>query len=227
LFYSLLDKNTQVMEQQLLIVAQRMGTDSEAQVGALLDAGGLPRPEQRLPLMEMAFPALKRRPPDYVSKVLGTVNALIEADGRVDVFEYLLARVIKQHMWESQNPHSVRVAGSKTLHACHKEALQVMAVLAIHGHVDEREAKAAFRAGVLALGLDADTPMPHLESWVVVLDQALPRLDHLRSAEKEVLVRALTEVVLQDGHLAPTELELLRVTCDLIHVPLPLLTTAV
>jgi len=32
--------------------------------------------------------------------------------------------------------------------------------------------------------------------------------------------------VLQDGQLLPTELELLRVICDLIHVPLPLLTQA-
>jgi len=227
LFYSLLDKNAQVMEQQLLIVAQRMGTDSEAQVSALLDAGGLPRPEQRLPLLEMAFPALKRRPPDYVSKVLGTVNALIEADGRIDVFEYLLARVIKQHMWESQNPHSVKLAGSKTLHAYRNEALQVIAVLAVHGHAEKAAAEAAFRAGVLVLGLDIDAPMPQLENWVVALDHALPKLDQLKSSEKENLVRALAAVVLQDGLLAPSELELLRVTCDLIHVPLPLLTTAV
>jgi len=111
LFYTLLDKNSQVMEQQLLIIAQQIGADSEAQVSALLDAGGLLQPEQRLPLLEMAFPALKRRPPDYVAKVLATVDALVEADGRIDVFEYLLARVIKQHLWESHNPHAVKVAG--------------------------------------------------------------------------------------------------------------------
>jgi Zn-dependent protease with chaperone function len=224
LFYTLLDGNSQVMEQQLLIIAQRMGTDSESQVRALLDAGDLPRPEQRLPLLEMAFPALKRRPPDYVAKVLATVNALIEADGRIDVFEYLLARVIKQHLWESHNPHAVKVAGRKSLKACKREVLQVMTILAAHGHAGKDEAEASFKAGVRALGLDDSTPMPQSENWVVSLDQALPKLDHLKSTEKEILVRALTELVLHDGVLAPSELELLRVTCDLIHVPLPLLT---
>lgn len=224
LFYTLLDQNSEVMEQQLLMIAQHMGSDSEAQVSALLDSGGLPGPEQRLPLLEMAFPALKRRPPDYIEKVLGTVNALIEADGRVDVFEYLLARAIKQHMWESQNPQLVKVAGNKLLNSCKTEALQVMSILASHGHASEQEAEAAFRAGVRSLGIAADTPMPRVENWVVALDQALPKLDRLKATEKEKLVRALTEIVLQDGQLLPSELELLRVTCDLIHVPLPLLT---
>ena len=224
LFYTLLDGNAQVMEQQLLIIAQQMGAASESQVSALLDAGGLPRPEQRLPLLEMAFPALKRRPPDYIAKVLATVNALIEADGRIDVFEYLLARVIKQHLWESQNPHAVKLAGGKTIRSCRKEVLQVMAILAGHGHTGKVAAEAAFAAGVLALGLEAGTPMPQAENWVVALDRALPKLDHLNSTEKEKLVRALTELVLHDGELVPGELELLRVTCDLIHVPLPLLT---
>ena len=226
LFFTLLDQNPEVMEQQLLMIAQLMGTDSEAQVSALLDASGLPRPEQRLPLLEMAFPALKRRPPDYVSKVLGTVNALIEADGRVDVFEYLLAKVITQHMWESQNPQSVKAAGPKLLKNFGAEAVQVMAILASHGHHDSVAAEAAFQAGIQSLDDISADAMPNLENWVEALDVALPKLDRLKSAEKEKLVRAMTHVVLQDGRLLPTELELLRVICDLIHVPLPLLTQA-
>jgi hypothetical protein len=99
-----------------------------------------------------------------------------------------------------------------------------MAILAGHGHTGKAAAEAAFAAGVLALGLEAGTPMPQAENWVVALDHALPKLDHLKSTEKEKLVRALTELVLHDGELVPGELELLRVTCDLIHVPLPLLT---
>jgi hypothetical protein len=68
--------------------------------------------------------------------------------------------------------------------------------------------------------------MPRTENWTAILDRALPKLDRLKSAEKEKLVRALITVVLYDGLLAPAELELLRVTCDLIHVPLPMLSIA-
>jgi Zn-dependent protease with chaperone function len=224
LFYSLLDSDEQVREQQLLAVAQKMGADSELQVRSLIKAGGLVSAEQRLPLLEVAFPALKRRPPDFVTKVLNTVKALIDADGRVDVFEYLLARVISMHLWESHNPHRVRIAGNKMISSCRGEALGVLAILARHGQQEPGQAKAAFVAGLEALGMKTDTPFPDKNDWAAVLDAALPKLDRLTSSEKEKLVRAMVDVVLHDGQLAATEMELLRVCCDLIHVPLPLLT---
>ena len=223
LFYSLLDPDEQIREQQLLSVAQNMGADSESQVRALITAGGLASAEQRLPLLEVAFPALKRRPPEFVSQVLDTAKAMIDADGRVDVFEYLLARVISMHLRESQNPHRVQVAGNKTISSCRSETLEVLSVLARHGQQEPGDAEAAFVAGLKSLGFKTDTRFPAVENWVSVLDTAISKLDRLKSSEKEKLVRAMVEVVLHDGRLAAAEMELLRVCCDLIHVPLPLL----
>ena len=224
LFYTLLDKQAQIREQQLLIIAQQMGLDSESRTRSLLEIAGMPGPEQRLPLLEVAFPALRRRPQDLVKKTLDTVEALIHTDGRIDVFEYLLARIIDQHLWETHNPQAVRVSGSKSLRSCLTEALQVAAVLAGHGHASGDAAQSAFMAGLEVLGADSKTTMPHLKNWTAALDQALSKLDGLQLVDKEKLVRALITVVLHDGHLAPAELELLRVTCDLIHVPLPMLS---
>ena len=224
LFYTLLDSDETIREQQLLIIARRMGADSETQVRALVQAGGIASPEQRLPLLEVAFPALKRRPPDFVARVLETVKALIDADGRVEIFEYLLARVISMHLWESQNPHRVQAAGSKGLQSCKKEVLQVMAILARHGNQDSQKAAEAFQAGSELLWPGSEAAMPSTEDWVSTLDSALPKLDRLKSAEKEKLVHALASVVMHDGRMEPSELELLRATCDLIHVPLPMLT---
>jgi hypothetical protein len=224
LFYTLLDSDREVREQQLLVVAGKMGSDSEAQVRALLEAGDLPSPEQRLPLLEIAFPALKRRPPDFVSRVLETAKAMIDADGRVDVFEYLLARVITMQLRESYNPHRVRIAGNKSITTCRNETLSLLAVLAFHGSDVSGEAEAAFAAGLNLLGMNPETPIPDVGDWMKALDTALPKLDALKPGEKEKLVRAMTGVVLHDGRLDTVELELLRVSSDLMHVPLPLLT---
>ena len=224
LFYALLDADEDAREDQLLLIGRRMGEESETQVRALLQAGGLPRAEQRLPLLDVAFPALKRRPPDFVTQVLETVKALIDTDGRVSVFEYLLARVISQYLWESQNPGAVRASGGKTLASCREDARAVMTVLANLGHDDEAAAQAAFSAGCDLLGADSGGPVPVPESWAATLDTALPRLDRLKPADKETLVRALAAVVTHDGRMVPAELELLRAACALIHVPLPLLS---
>ena len=226
LFYTLIDREDKLREQQLLIIAQRMGMDSEAQVRALLQAAGPAAANQRLPLFEMAFPALKRRPPDYISRVLETVKALTEADARTDVFEFLLARVISQHLWESYNPDRVRLAGSKSLSTCRQEAMQVMAVLAWHGHEDSTAAETAFGAGCATLDFEPKAVMPATADWTKLLDTALSTLDRLKPAEKARLVNALATVVLHDERMVAAELELLRAVCDLIHVPLPLLASA-
>jgi Zn-dependent protease with chaperone function len=225
LFYALMDADAEIRERQLLVVARKMGADSELQVRSLIQSAGLALPEQRLPLLEVAFPALKRRPPDFVTRVLDTVKALVEADGRVDVFEYLLARVITMHLWESHNPNQVRIAGKKTLKSLEQEARQVLGILAQHGHPDQASAFTAYRAGMAELGLGAEDRLPGEIEWVKALDEALPRLDRLKPGEKEKLVGAMLAVALHDEQLAPSELELLRVICDLVHVPLPLLTS--
>ena len=38
--------------------------------------------EQRLPLVELAFPTLKQRTPEFLTQLLETVDSLIAADGR-------------------------------------------------------------------------------------------------------------------------------------------------
>lgn len=224
LFYTLLDSDEAVRERQMMIIAEEMGAESEGRVRRLLDAAGPAEAEQRLPLLELAFPTLKQRPPRFIEQVLDTVKKLIEADGRTEVFEYLLARSLTTHLWSSQNPSRVRMAGNATLDSAAAEAGALLAILARHGNEGDTAARTAYAAGVDVLGSSLDAPMPDATDWVTELDRALPVLDRLKPDEKERLVRAMAAVVMQDGNMAPAELELLRVVCDLIHVPLPLLT---
>ena len=95
LFYTLLDKDGTVIEDQLLAVARNMGSDSERKVRILLEEAGPALPEQRLPLMELAFPVVKQRPPEDLAKALHTVKELAAADGWTVVFEFLLAHKIQ------------------------------------------------------------------------------------------------------------------------------------
>jgi len=223
LFYTLLDPEEEIREHQLLLIAQRMGANSEMQVRGLMKAGQLASADQRLPLLELAFPALKRRPSDYVSRVLATVQELVELDGRIDVFEYLLARVISQHLWESQNPHRTKISGKLTLARCKPQARRVLGILATHGHESASEAQSAFNAGFNSLAVNGETTIPQIDDWVKALDSDLPKLDELSATEKQKLVAALITTVTHDGQTVASELELLRVICSLIHVPLPLM----
>jgi Zn-dependent protease with chaperone function len=226
LFYTLLDSHPEIRDQQMLIIAQRMGSDSDTRVRGLLGASEGLKPEQRLPLMEVALPSLKRHPPDFVQKVLETVNELIHADGRVDVFEYLLARVVTQYLWEAVNPQVVRNSGRKTLKGLGPDAAGVISILARHGHTDAAAVLSAYETGMKGLGGQTIPAMPSTENWMESLDGSLSRLDALRLADKEILVKSLIETVTADGELVAAELELLRVVCAMIHVPMPIMPAA-
>jgi len=224
LFYCLMDPADDIREQQLLIIAQNMGGDSEARVRALMGAAPVLAREQRLPLLEIAIPELKRRPPDYIAKVLATVKLLNRADGKTDVFEYLMAKIIAQHLWESTNPQKVRLSGKASLNDVTESALAVVAVLASRGNDGKEAVEKAFRAGSDKLGAGAAVMMPATEDWIAVMDKSLPELDQLRPADKEKLVRALIATVMSDNKVAVAEMELLRVICSVIHVPLPMIS---
>jgi hypothetical protein len=206
------------------MVAQTMGGDSESRLRDLLKAAPNLAREQRLPLLEISIPELKRRPPDHVSKVLNTVQALSSADGQTDIFEYLMAKIISQHLWESMNPHSVKLSGRKSLKQVIDKALSVIAIVATYGHQDAAEVTTAFQSGIEPLGVDNSTPMPVVDDWNGILDKALPALDKLKPADKEKLVKALIATVMADNRIAVSEMELLRVVCSVIHVPLPMIT---
>jgi Zn-dependent protease with chaperone function len=223
LFYCLMDSNEEIREQQLLLVAQNMGSDSEARVRGLLSAAPQLAREQRLPLLEIAIPELKRRPPDHVNRVLATVKGLGEADGQIDVFEYLMAKIIAQHLWESVNPQRVRLSGKKSLSQLIGKARQVLAVLALHGSSDKAGAESAFQAGSAILAPGEPSAMPEMEGWKNTLDANLSALDQLKPSDKEKLVKALVATVMADEKIAVTEMELLRVVCLVIHVPLPMI----
>ena len=226
LAYSLLHGETASQEAQLLAIAETMGADLEEKVRNLAQAAGVPAPEQRLPLLEMALPGLRRHPPATVQNLLLAVDRMVRVDGEIEVFEYLMVRTIRQYLWESTNPHTVRVSGRKILNKLEKEVRNVIAIIASHGHPDDPQAAArAYRDG-MAEAFGASTgEMPRTGDWIATMDHALDRLDNLSSADKQRLVRALVTTVAADDRLAPGELELMRVVCGALHVPIPALVS--
>ncbi len=59
------------------------------------------------------------------------------------------------------------------------------------------------------------------KEWSLALDKALPKLDQLLPAGKELLVRGLTQAISADGVVTVVEAELLRAICAALHCPLP------
>jgi len=218
----LLSSDDDTREDQLLSVAGALGAEAERQVSVLYaPVSAMPR-SLRLSLVETAFPQLRRRPEAELVALMRLIERLARADGRVDVHEYALLRLVSSQIRDSLRPARSSAGGSKKLGGLRDEAAELMAVVARHGHGgDDEAAHAAFAAGMTEIGGEVP-PMPVVNPWQERLDRALRRLDALRPASRHVLVLGLLRCCAHDGRIAAAELDLLRLVCALLHVPLPL-----
>jgi Zn-dependent protease with chaperone function len=224
LLYSLLLEDDDGRRLQLKVIADRLGLPVAEAVESLVASDGVLETSQRLPLLEIALPALHRQPRQTLERLLGTMDAMTRVDGKIDVFEYLLVRLVRQYLWESANPHRVRVAGRKSLSQRKDAVRTVLAIVAWHGAPD-RPAVAldAYGAALEAALGERPDGLPDTSDWIGQLDGALDQLDELTAPAKEQLVRALTLAVRHDGEFREAELELVRAVCSAMHVPIPAL----
>lgn len=226
LLAGLLDKEPESREQQLLMIASELGAECEGRVRKLLDVTRSVQPEQRLPLLEMALPMIKQRDANEQARLLSVINKVIRSDGKIDVFEYLVARLITQYLWEAANPRRAARPGRRSLKSLTDEAKAVLAVLVLHGSADESQRERAWRRGLERLGAEVMSMESWPEDWIGVLDPALKKLDGLEPKGRQVLVEAMIEVATSDQVVNAAEIELMRAVCAALHVPVPVLNPA-
>jgi Zn-dependent protease with chaperone function len=181
-------------------------------------------PVLRLPLAELAFPVLRRRPRQEQEAVLTCVNAFSNPDGPMDLYEYCLSRLLHRELYESMHrtpPWRARRARRETVHTA---TAILLSVLADAGHPDEAAAEAAYRAG-LAQVMPGVT-LPFAPAPVASLEGGWPVLDALDGPEKQSLVAGMVTVIGHDGTMTVAEIELLRTVCALLGCPLPPLADA-
>jgi hypothetical protein len=186
-----------------------------------VEVAALP-PASRLPLVALAFPALKQLSTGRQQTLLAALDALVRADGRVDLDEYCLARLLRVQLIEAQQPRRAPVDGLKKLPACRDSVMLVCAVVAANGSTDEAAAR---RAWLLAMqqafpGEALDWSAPPL-AWQAPFERALDDLDGLMPPAKELVIQSLASAIHADGVVSVEEAELLRVICASLHCPLP------
>lgn len=217
----LLDTDAAIAARQLAEIAQRIDEDTADTTQRWRDAAAALHPMQRLPLASLAFPALRRRPRPALEAFLGCVDVLIHIDGKIGLFEYCLASLLRRQTVEALDPSRHVPTGRRKLVELQSELAALFSIVAQHGHEDPAQAQRAFIAGMVQV-LPKDTlHYAPPGDWVRALDAALPRLDALHPRGKELLVEGLVKAISQDGRVSVGEAELLRTICAALHCPLP------
>ncbi len=216
----LLDTDPTMRRHQLEIIESGMGANHRLRVEENLSATDALPALHRLPLVELAFPAVKRRPRQAIRTYLAVIGRLIRADGEVSVFEYALSKVISQYLEESIRPDTVD-RGQASLKQCREAVSQLLAVLADAGHEQESAARRAYQSGINHLFPMDSSTYAAPSQWVAALDASLAEVDELKPMFKQALIEAAITTLAHDGQVTLEEVELLRAVCAALHCPMP------
>ena len=207
---------------QRRIVADAFGDDVQRTVQAQAVELATLAPIARLPLVALAFPALKQLPDGRQQTLLGALDDLVKVDGRVDLNEYCLARLLRIQLQEARQPRRAPIDGLKKLPACRDSVILVCTVVAAAGCSDEASAR---RAWLLAMQQafpgEAIEWSPPPAAWQAPFERALDDLDGLSPVAKELMIQSLLSAIQADGMVSEEEAELLRMICVSLHCPIP------
>jgi hypothetical protein len=183
----------------------------------------------RIPLLELAMPALKQRPAEQLDFLMELVKRVLALDSEQRLFDYVLLRMLTAYLAElpgptlGARPDAARGRAQRSPRAA---AAAVLAAVAGHGHSSADAAQSAFLAGLDALGGRANQPAELAFAAfeprdLARLDDALLRLKTLRPRDKHALLRAVLATIRHDRRVDVAEIELFRAIAATLGCPVP------
>jgi hypothetical protein len=219
----LLDAGEQVRERQwrrLRDHREQALLQEVERLAPLID--GLPD-RARVALMDLAMPALREMSRLQYRQFKNLLVGLILADEQVDLFEWVLRRVILHTVEPHFEPrrrraphHALGASGE----AC-AVLLSALAHVSHEGGADAAKAGTAFRSGAERLGMPGLELLPATRCDLRTLDAALDRLAGLPPAEKQTVLEACVATIEADRRVSPREGELLRAVAATLDCPMP------
>ena len=178
------------------------------------------RPEHRLPLVDLTIPALKRLSPSQYVAFRKLIQALVGADGRVDLFEYCLQVLLLSYLdlhFRLKSPPAVRY---RTLAAIGRPAAAVLSALAYAGQSGPEDVQRAFQAGA-AGRFPGAMLWPSQQCTLQTFDAALSELAQSSPQVKRELLAAALACIAADRKTTVKESELFRTISAALGCPLP------
>ena len=219
----ILDRDGRSLERQIRLVSEQLGAERARILQEFYSQLADTDAEFRLPLLEIAFPALKQRPSQELAYLVSLTTRLIEIDGEIDLYEYCFYRIMMSNLGQAVDPRGGRTAVRSKRGELQSSAIGLLRTLADYGHETDSGRVAAFEAGLATLGPWAQQQeyRSDRDYTVATLDRSLDVLLGLNSKGQESLMRALSATTAHDGRLSVAEAELIRAVCATLNYPLP------
>lgn len=174
----------------------------------------------RLPIVDMALPALRALSETQYPRFRECFTALVKADNRLGLFEWTLSQVMIRHLrpqFERVRPPGIRYYGLQKLG---NELSVLLSTLAYAGH-PVAEADAPFADAARLLPETNVRLLPADDCGLNKLDDALRTLATVAAKHRGAVIDACAASICSDGKVEIEEAELLRGISDLLDCPMP------
>ena len=174
----------------------------------------------RLPLVDMALPALRAMTISQYRNFSQAFHELVKADQRVALFEWTLYRVLMRHLrpqFETASPPRVRYYSLARLG---QPCSVLLSALAHAGNSSERTQEALAEAAQHLPKVRVQL-LPPDQCSLGALDDALTTLSSVAARHRERLIDACAAAICADDQVKIREAEFLRGICDMLDCPMP------
>ncbi len=217
----LLDKGAGLREQQLALLQVRADKDVYALTIRLMPQMDALDRQFRLPIIDIAIPALKQLSHSQYPPFMENLAALINMDSKVDLFEWSLQKILSRHLDGHFHKTLTGARRYQDPGQLAREVGFVLSVMAHAGATDQNSAQSAFDAAASNLASTGMTLLAKDQIRTGDLDQVLGKLDLLAPAAKSRLLTACVISIWHDQRATPAEVELLRAFASVLDCPMP------
>jgi len=223
IFAMLLSDDLALHNAQLEQITQQAGANVHDKVVTLAPDVATVASRARLPLATQALSGLRMMRADEFTQFSQTLQWLIESDRQVELFEFVLQKIIRRHLAPQFEKTRPPVAQYYTIKPLVPDCLVVLSALAHVGASDPKAIEEAFWKGAPYLRApEGDVGLlPREQCGLMKIDAALNRLALAVPQIKKNLLEAAVQVVGADGVIQEREAELLRAIADTLDCPIP------
>jgi len=215
----LLDQDTAVRQRQLNLLQNAADAAVLQRLHEILPLFPAIEPIMRLPLLEIAMPALRQMTRVQYEAFKTNIHELVIADQKMSLSEWALQKFVTKHLGEAfDGAH--RRPKYKGYAAVRDQCAQLLSVLAYTDVTSTTDPQVAFAVGQELLGLDIEL-VDKTSLSLNNLNACIDTLAELRPLLKPRLLKACVATITADGIATPVEVELVRTVADSLDCPMP------
>ena len=176
---------------------------------------------QTLSLIDLILPTLREMTIKQYQRFESCVQQLIVMDNKVNLREWIIQRLVLQHLREQYGLRKKPIAKYFVLGSAKYASELILSMLAYLEHADDEEVRQAFDSAKRSVGAGALNLLPISDMSLDSLDAAMDELELLKPPIKKRFLQACVSCISHDGKVTIQAYELTRAIASCLDCPMP------